>query len=82
MVINDDLMGNHQLELAHQLSNDGHLYYCNCRFVTFFYCNLQVDINDDLMGNHQLELAYQLSYDGHLYYCNCRFVTLHSTLIY
>ena len=34
VVINDDLMGNHQLELAHQLSNDGHLYYCNCRFVT------------------------------------------------
>ena len=34
VVINDDLMGNHQLELAYQLSNDGHLYYCNCRFVT------------------------------------------------
>ena len=33
-VIDDNLMGNHQMELAHQLSNDGHLYYCNCRVVT------------------------------------------------
>ena len=83
MVINDDLMGNYKQELAYLLSNDDHLYYCNCRLVTLTSCysNLLMVINCDLMRNHQLELAYQLSYDGHLYYCYCMFVTLHSTLI-
>ncbi|XP_060568701.1 UDP-N-acetylglucosamine transferase subunit ALG13 homolog [Ruditapes philippinarum] len=31
VVINDELMGNHQLELAYQLHQDQHLYYCNCK---------------------------------------------------
>ncbi|XP_029463841.1 putative bifunctional UDP-N-acetylglucosamine transferase and deubiquitinase ALG13 [Rhinatrema bivittatum] len=30
VVINDKLMGNHQLELAKQLHRDGHLLYCTC----------------------------------------------------
>ncbi|GLV41748.1 Alg13 UDP-N-acetylglucosaminyltransferase subunit [Carabus blaptoides fortunei] len=29
-VINEDLMGNHQQEIAKALSNRGHLKYCNC----------------------------------------------------
>lgn len=29
-VINEDLMGNHQLEIARALSNRRHLNYCNC----------------------------------------------------
>ncbi|KAJ1197460.1 hypothetical protein NDU88_001318 [Pleurodeles waltl] len=30
VVINDKLMSNHQAELALQLYNDGHLFYCTC----------------------------------------------------
>ncbi|XP_072932885.1 UDP-N-acetylglucosamine transferase subunit ALG13 [Epargyreus clarus] len=30
VVVNEDLMNNHQLELAEKLQVDGHLYYCTC----------------------------------------------------
>ena len=31
VVVNELLMGNHQIELASQLANDGYLYYATCR---------------------------------------------------
>ncbi|CAF4850494.1 unnamed protein product [Pieris macdunnoughi] len=30
VVVNEDLMDNHQLELAEQMQVDGHLFYCTC----------------------------------------------------
>ena len=33
VVINELLMDNHQLELANQLADDGHLFYATCRLV-------------------------------------------------
>lgn len=37
VVVNDTLMGNHQLELAKQLHKDSHLLYCTCRYVWPLY---------------------------------------------
>lgn len=39
VVVNDKLMGNHQLELARQLHMDSHLLYCTCRYV-FLTCTV------------------------------------------
>lgn len=36
VVINEHLMDNHQLELASQLAEDGHLYYATCRCVRYW----------------------------------------------
>jgi beta-1,4-N-acetylglucosaminyltransferase len=33
IVVNEDLMDNHQMELASQLYSDGHALYCTCRQV-------------------------------------------------
>ena len=38
VVINELLMDNHQLELANQLAEDGHLYYATCRSVSITQC--------------------------------------------
>ncbi|KAH3719886.1 UDP-N-acetylglucosamine transferase subunit ALG13 homolog [Dreissena polymorpha] len=46
VVINEGLMGNHQLELAYQLHRDGHLHYCNCSNLV---ATLETKNFDDLM---------------------------------
>lgn len=43
VVINEDLMDNHQLELAEQLHIGGHLYYCTCD--TFENTLMEVDFS-------------------------------------
>ena len=31
VVVNEDLMGNHQYELAEKMAEEGHLYFCTCK---------------------------------------------------
>lgn len=65
VVINEDLMSNHQLEMAHQLKSDGHLIYShldslsqdllelpNVEFLPFPECNPKIfsDFMDRVMG--------------------------------
>ena len=38
VVINDELMGNHQEELAKQLQKLHHLHYCTCRSALTLVC--------------------------------------------
>ena len=33
VIVNEELMNNHQIELAEQLQNDSHLLYGTCKFV-------------------------------------------------
>ncbi|XP_064645222.1 UDP-N-acetylglucosamine transferase subunit ALG13 homolog [Lineus longissimus] len=42
VVINEELMGNHQMELANQLYKDGHLFYCTCRQLNDVLQNLNI----------------------------------------
>lgn len=51
VVVNHNLMNNHQLELAEQLYMDKHLYYCNCETLlntikTMDFTQLKPFIND------------------------------------
>ncbi|XP_026868846.1 UDP-N-acetylglucosamine transferase subunit ALG13 homolog isoform X3 [Electrophorus electricus] len=41
VVVNDKLMGNHQLELAKQLQADSHLLYCTCSAILQHNHNLK-----------------------------------------
>ncbi|KRT80013.1 Glycosyltransferase [Oryctes borbonicus] len=58
VVINENLMNNHQTELAEQLESDGYLYFCTCQTLKNTLCKdlnllkLYPTTNENLFGDY------------------------------
>lgn len=59
VVINDELMNNHQIELADQLQKEGYCFYTNCKQLEESLSSLNFsDLNPYTQGNPNLFASF------------------------
>ncbi|CAD5121344.1 DgyrCDS9867 [Dimorphilus gyrociliatus] len=59
VVVNDNLMNNHQLELADQLQKEGFCYYTNCQNLAEYLSTINLsDLKPYIPGNPELFISF------------------------